>query len=423
MNLPEEAPRLPKLPFLVGDGILLVTAWFIAHQSDSPLSTAPLAAITGCVGLAALLGAAPFLFDDLRRQESYLTERQNHLEALARTTASSAELVGIAANGLNEIAERTDRGLRLVEHLPQKLQEKIHAFKEQLNEVAVAENESLQQEIATLRAAESEKLENALDRLTTLEAATHKHLAAIQDLPAVLERSSARARQNFDEVTAQFTATLTASLAAARLDLEQRLAEIVEKTMTVASAPPLPAAPPSLPPQVAPLPPLPHPLQETATAEAVPLAVDNPAPVSENNSPAFAIPNEAPPPTSEIKPRLRPSRIETPPEPDLFADVASDTSATEPPVRSLSSDGLTRLIVTAYIGIGNKLYLRGEGPSLSWEKGTPLEFVSIGKWRWESSEATAPIAVKLFKNDQAECIAAGTVILEPGHQHEVQATF
>jgi hypothetical protein len=91
--------------------------------------------------------------------------------------------------------------------------------------------------------------------------------------------------------------------------------------------------------------------------------------------------------------------------------------------RILTSDGATRLIATAYIGIGNRLFVRGNGPGLSWDKGVPLQFVSIGKWRWETSEAQTPIEFKLLKNDEIECAALGTLKLDPGYQQEVTAKF
>jgi hypothetical protein len=80
-------------------------------------------------------------------------------------------------------------------------------------------------------------------------------------------------------------------------------------------------------------------------------------------------------------------------------------------------------LVTAYIGIGNKLFVRGSGAGLNWDRGTPLQFVSIGKWRWETSESGAPVQARLYKNDQIECAAVGEITLQPGHQHEVRATF
>jgi hypothetical protein len=91
--------------------------------------------------------------------------------------------------------------------------------------------------------------------------------------------------------------------------------------------------------------------------------------------------------------------------------------------RSLSADGVTRLTVTAYIGIGNRLFVRGDGPGLSREKGVPLHFVSIGKWRWESADATDPVSLRIYKNDQTECPGLGEITLDPGQQGEVTANF
>jgi len=125
----------------------------------------------------------------------------------------------------------------------------------------------------------------------------------------------------------------------------------------------------------------------------------------------------------------RPLRQRAPkkPEPDeqpaLELDDAGSSSAASVAERVLSSDGATRVLVTSYIGIGNRLFIRGEGPGLSWEKGVPLQFISIGKWRWETNDAGAPIRFKLYKNDDVECSALGAQALEPGHQLEVTAGF
>ncbi len=103
---------------------------------------------------------------------------------------------------------------------------------------------------------------------------------------------------------------------------------------------------------------------------------------------------------------------------DEYSQAAPDEA-----VPAVSADGATRLLITAYIGIGNRLFIRGKGPGLSWEKGVPLQFVSIGKWRWDTVEATEPVKFKLYKNDEVECSALGSRILESGHQLEVTATF
>jgi len=105
---------------------------------------------------------------------------------------------------------------------------------------------------------------------------------------------------------------------------------------------------------------------------------------------------------------------------DEFSQASPEESA---PVTAVSADGATRLLVTAYIGIGNKLFLRGDGPGLSWDEGVPLQFVSIGKWRWETADATKPVHAKLYKNDELVCASLGKFTLDPGQQAEVTAAF
>jgi hypothetical protein len=105
---------------------------------------------------------------------------------------------------------------------------------------------------------------------------------------------------------------------------------------------------------------------------------------------------------------------------DEFSQASPEEST---PVTAVSADGATRLLVTAYIGIGNKLFLRGDGPGLSWDEGVPLQFVSIGKWRWETADATKPVHAKLYKNDEIVCATLDKFTLDPGQQAEVTAAF
>jgi hypothetical protein len=144
---------------------------------------------------------------------------------------------------------------------------------------------------------------------------------------------------------------------------------------------------------------------------------------------AVATPPDAPAPTPRKRTKKEapaaPAADEPTEEPALALDLDDIKPASEPaPVeRVLTSDGATRLLVTAYIGIGNRLFIRGTGPGLSWDKGVPLQFVSIGKWRWESNDASEPMEFKLYKNDEIECVALGAQSLDPGQQQEVTAAF
>ncbi|HVS53178.1 MAG TPA: hypothetical protein VHD62_12550 [Opitutaceae bacterium] len=157
-------------------------------------------------------------------------------------------------------------------------------------------------------------------------------------------------------------------------------------------------------------------------APAAPAAMPAPAAAE----PAAKAPRKRPPRKTESEvaaaPAAEPS-AEKKDEPSLGLALDDPAPAAEPGEKTLSSDGATRLIVTAYIGIGNRLFIRGAGPGLTWEKGIPLQFVSIGKWRWETNDATAPVQFKLYKNDELECAALGAQSIDPGYQQEVSASF
>jgi hypothetical protein len=449
MNLTDEAPKLNPWPFIVGDAVLLGTAALIASQSPAPLTGAPLLAIAACVALGAVLACIPFLLNYTRRQDLALAERQSEIAALARTTAESAEQLGIAAQGLHSINELANRALKHADQLPHKLQEKINEFKTQLNEVSVTENEVLAQEVNTLRTSEIERLETAFAsvrktaaELTALETATRQHLA---DFNQSLTRFSA---------TAEHTAADTAAaLAASRTDAERSLAA-AQKTATTAferaaATPPTPFSTPPVVPTSTSASPL-HAEKPSAPAPEEPPLYERPPEISRVTSvPPFVAGSPAPtasastPPiatvtveeTSEPAARKRPPRkslLRDDDQPSLGLDLADPAPNNEysqlspddtAPTAAVSSDGFTRLLVTAYIGIGNKLFVRGEGPGLSWDKGVPLQFVSIGKWRWETPDASEPLTLRLYKNDEQECAALGEFTLSPGHQQEVRASF
>lgn len=111
---------------------------------------------------------------------------------------------------------------------------------------------------------------------------------------------------------------------------------------------------------------------------------------------------------------------------DLFNDSFSleEELHREPLIsRSFSSDGATRIMVASFPGAGSRLFIRGSGPGLSWDKGQPLQSVSPGKWRWESLEVEASFRFKLYKNDQIECCSLGEQPIEAGQQAEVIANF
>ncbi len=532
MSLPDQTPKLPKLPFIIGDLILLGIAGYLVATHPAPLDSTTLIAVVVCVALGTVLGAIPFLTDYARRQDEALDERQRGLDALSRTLTNAAEQISIAANGLHQIVEIAHKSLKQAEQLPHKLQDKISEFNAQLENARDDDREELEKELAELRATESERLATLADKiqqsvaeLAKLDAAARQHLTshaeALQRAETAPSRGHTDVAGAISEALAAFTRERSdaesKTLAAIEAKFAERAAAVIAAIETAAAkaatgiapatpalaptptppaeiSPPAPAAETVSPPKrsrkprrdesvsteespapssetPAPQPPAGEPAPSAPPAAAEPISTpteeprpipadtipaiepvaprsDHPfapesvtVPVAPAETPAVETPSLEPSPESSAPPADRPPRKRAPrkpePDPTPSLDLPLDDIPTTPPASDddvpmtagdavesvLSSDGATRLIATAYIGIGNRLFIRGDGPGLSWDKGVPLQFVSIGKWRWETSDASSPIRFKLYKNDETECASLGELTVDPGHQQEVTARF
>jgi hypothetical protein len=73
------------------------------------------------------------------------------------------------------------------------------------------------------------------------------------------------------------------------------------------------------------------------------------------------------------------------------------------------------------VGYGNVLYLRGQGPGLSWERGVPCECVNGNTWRWTAPRAER-LTFKLLLNDSVWARGADLVI-GPGEKLEIVPSF
>lgn len=388
--LPSDTPRLPKWPFLVGDALLLGTAVLLATRSVQPYSNGVIIAIAICVALGCVLGAIPFLADYAQRQDEALDERQRGLEALTRTVADSAEQISVAANTMHELTELARQQVSQAESLPDTLGDSISEINQQIADNIHKISDTLRQEVKALKPSEPRKPDNTAEKLQQV-------LARLDDLEAALD---------------QKLAALSAPVAAPAIVAAVEPAKSAEPEPTPPAEPVVahPAEEPAEKPT-----PISAPETKTEASEALPATVEGitiePAP-------------ELPAPKPAKKPAPKKPKAD---DGDWLAldDAPPAEVAAPPPASSkvAASDGATRLLVTAYIGIGNRLFIRGDGPGLNQEKGVPLQFVSIGKWQWETKDATGPVHVKLFKNDEIECTALGEITLESGHQAEVSASF
>jgi hypothetical protein len=81
---------------------------------------------------------------------------------------------------------------------------------------------------------------------------------------------------------------------------------------------------------------------------------------------------------------------------------------------------VTTITANVDVGFGNALYVRGEGPGLSWDKGLRMECISDDRWVLTMGESSRPFVFKFLINDETwnigddYTVAAGTgVVLTP----------
>lgn len=59
-----------------------------------------------------------------------------------------------------------------------------------------------------------------------------------------------------------------------------------------------------------------------------------------------------------------------------------------------------KVIIKYDVGFENKLFIRGKGAGLSWDKGMPLKNISADEWVWEPSQTFNECEFKVLINDQ-----------------------
>ncbi|MFA5057265.1 MAG: hypothetical protein WC485_04075 [Opitutaceae bacterium] len=84
----------------------------------------------------------------------------------------------------------------------------------------------------------------------------------------------------------------------------------------------------------------------------------------------------------------------------------------------------TRTTITAQIdvGFGNALYIRGEGPGLSWDRGILMDCVADDQWLITISDAARPVVFKFLLNDSTWCVGSDYIV-QAGGSAVIAPTF
>ena len=107
--------------------------------------------------------------------------------------------------------------------------------------------------------------------------------------------------------------------------------------------------------------------------------------------------------------------------PEKTVGIENDKIEDKESPRKLNT-GSTSVVANVMIGIGNKPYLRGEGPGLSWDEGVPMNFIEIGKWSWSPPQKNASLTVQLYRNDE-DPDQSGKIKVKAGEKIEITPNF
>ena len=99
----------------------------------------------------------------------------------------------------------------------------------------------------------------------------------------------------------------------------------------------------------------------------------------------------------------------------IAAPPVAAAGMTTPPVP-------TTIVAQIDVGFGNTLFIRGDGPGLSWEKGVVLDCVADDKWTVSLGETAKPIVFKFLINDLTWC-GGDDYVAQPGTTVTVTPCF
>jgi molecular chaperone GrpE (heat shock protein) len=165
---------ISKWPFLLGDALLLVVAYFLIQHAPHPIGRWEIVIATACVALGAVLGAMPFILDYRAVVKvieagalGSIAEKIQNLEKLAvQINAATNEWTNAQTQ-----AEKTSAGAK---EIADKMAGEVREFSAFMQKMNDSEKAALRLEIEKLRRGEAEWLQvlvRILDHVYVLHAA------------------------------------------------------------------------------------------------------------------------------------------------------------------------------------------------------------------------------------------------------------
>jgi hypothetical protein len=105
-----------------------------------------------------------------------------------------------------------------------------------------------------------------------------------------------------------------------------------------------------------------------------------------------------------------------------IGESAGKPSAARTESRPATPETITEVAARIDIGLGNTLFIRGQGDGLNWDKGTPLVCKDASTWVWSTRQAKGKLVFKLLLND-VTWAQGEDLVVEAGRKIEVLPGF
>jgi hypothetical protein len=112
---------------------------------------------------------------------------------------------------------------------------------------------------------------------------------------------------------------------------------------------------------------------------------------------------------------VAPAGLPAPAEVVTPAVVTKLVAGVAGPPREVSARPITTNVIAVLdVGFGNMLYIRGQGPGLSWDKGIPMTCVAPNEWRIALPESARGYTFKVLINDETWSLGSDFVVESGG---------
>ncbi len=432
-------PPVKRWPFLLGDALLLAVAFgAVAAGGQSPLETGTIIVVAACALLGVGLFVTPFLLEYDARVRLAEASVRDQLDHQAKRLTQVAEQLSHAISRSQSTEEQAGQVLGTLEELSEKLASQSDDLAQSLARASDREVNELKAEVERLardREQQFSALNGKVASISTTIQEAHSatklsiaaHARVVDDIHLRLDAIGARVEE-FSKAFNHFRAMAPPAVDKAPKSSPPPAAPQARKDEARQTAKPAPApAEDGPPPPGATLESLSQPASGAPASDA---------PAAEASEPVVSVAEK---PVSKTAKQESPkhghsnARVHPEPPPAAKRSKPADEGLELPlegmpeprqPMKHSRRDlaGATSIVATAYIGIGNKLFVRGEGPGLTWERGVPMQFLAIGKWGWTTTDAGGPVTCRIFRNDETPMLDAD-VVIAPGEKAEITPRF